>query len=449
MTKEKSKLGLEPVYDVKELGPGRSLVLGLQHLFAMFGATVLVPIITGLNISTALFFAGVGTLLFHLLTKGKVPAFLGSSFAFIAGYQTIAPDGDPERLPYAVGGVFVAGLVYVVVAALFKVAGPKRVMRFFPPVVTGPVIILIGLILAPSALNNIMTPVTRTNGQELAVGLNWLIALAVIATVIICNIWGKGMIKIVPILIALVVGYVLSLIFGIVDFSNVGGAGVFHWPLHPDRFMKFEASAIITIVPIALATMMEHVGDVMAIGATTRRNYIVEPGLHRTLLGDGLATSLSSAFGGPANTTYGENTGVLVLTRVYDPKVMQIAAVFAIIASFFPVIEAVISSIPGVVIGGISFILYGMISAIGVRTLVENQVDLTKTRNLVVAALILVSGLGFDALGGLTIPIGETQLVFSGLAIAAIVGIVLNAILPGKDYEFKLYDEDGNEQVVD
>ncbi|MDD2427019.1 MAG: uracil-xanthine permease family protein, partial [Eubacteriales bacterium] len=341
------------------------------------------------------------------------------------------------------------GLVYVVVAALFKVAGPKRVMRFFPPVVTGPVIILIGLILAPSALNNIMTPVTRTNGQELAVGLNWLIALAVIATVIICNIWGKGMIKIVPILIALVVGYVLSLLFGIVDYSNVGSAGIFHLPLDPDRFMKFEASAIITIVPIALATMMEHIGDIMAIGATTRRNYIVDPGLHRTLLGDGLATSLSSAFGGPANTTYGENTGVLVLTRVYDPRVMQIAAVFAIIASFFPVIEAVISSIPGVVIGGISFILYGMISAIGVRTLVENQVDLTKTRNLVTAALILVSGLGFDALGGLTIPIGETQLVFSGLAIAALVGIVLNAILPGKDYEFKLHDEDGNEQLVD
>lgn len=449
MTKEKSQLGLEPIYDVKELGVGKTLVLGLQHLFAMFGATILVPIITGLNVSTALFFAGVGTLLFHLLTKGKVPAFLGSSFAFIAGYQTIAPDGDPDLLPYAVGGVFFAGLVYVVVSILFKVAGPKRVMRFFPPVVTGPIIILIGLILAPSALNNIMDPIERANGTILPGGLNWLIAILVIATVIVCNIWGRGMVKIIPILIALIVGYVLSLIFGIVDFGGVGDAGIVHLPLATERFMKFDASAIITIVPIALATIMEHIGDVMAIGGTTRRNYIVEPGLHRTLLGDGLATSLSSAFGGPANTTYGENTGVLVITRVFDPKVMQIAAIFAIIASFFPVIEAVIASIPGVVIGGISFILYGMISAIGVRTLVENQVDLTKTRNLVVAALILVSGLGFDALGGLTFPIGETQLVFSGLAIAALVGIILNAILPGKDYEFTLYDEDGNAEVVE
>lgn len=449
MTKEKSKLGLEPIYDVKELGVGKSLVLGLQHLFAMFGATVLVPLLTGLNVSTALLFAGAGTLLFHLLTKGKVPAFLGSSFAFIAGYQMIAPDGDPELLPYAVGGVFFAGLMYVIVAILFKVAGPKRVMRFFPPVVTGPIIILIGLILAPSALGNIMAPVKRADGSMLASGFNWLIALLVIATVIVCNIWGRGMVKIIPILIALVVGYVLSLILGIVDFGGVGDAGIVHLPLAAERFMKFDISAIITIVPIALATIMEHIGDVMAIGATTRRNYIVEPGLHRTLLGDGLATSLSSAFGGPANTTYGENTGVLVITRVYDPRVMQIAAVFAIIASFFPVIEAVISSIPGVVIGGISFILYGMISAIGVRTLVENQVDLTKTRNLVVAALILVSGLGFDAHDGLAFPIGDTQLTFSGLAIAAIVGIVLNAILPGKDYEFKLYDEDGNEEVVE
>ncbi|NLW54933.1 MAG: uracil-xanthine permease [Clostridiaceae bacterium] len=441
-------MGLEPIYDVKELGLGKTLVLGLQHMFAMFGATVLVPLLTGLNVSTALFFAGVGTLLFHLLSKGRVPAFLGSSFAFIAGYATVS-GGDPARLPYAVGGVFVAGLLYVVVGILFKFLGPKRIMRFFPPVVTGPVIVLIGLILAPSALGNIQSPITGRGGAELALGVNWLIALAVIATVIICNIWGKGMIKIIPILISLLVGYGLSLAFGIVDFSGLQGVGVFHLPLASERFMKFEASAIITIVPIALATIMEHIGDIMAIGATTRRNYILDPGLHMTLLGDGLATSLSSAFGGPANTTYGENTGVLVLTRVFDPVVMRIAALFAIVASFFPAIEAVISSIPGVVIGGISFILYGMISAIGVRTLVENQVDLTKTRNLVVAALILVSGLGFDAIGGLTIPIGDTQLVFSGLAIAAIVGIVLNAILPGKDYEFKIYDEDGNEQPVE
>ena len=412
MAKEKSKLGTEPIYDVRELGAPRALVLGVQHLFAMFGATILVPILTGLNVSTALLMAGIGTLLFHVITGGKVPAFLGSSFAFIAGYNIVS-GGDPARLPYACGGVFVAGFVYVAVAGLIKVIGPKRVMRFFPPVVTGPVIILIGLILSPAALG----------GPGSGGIMDTLVRVKDGATLPADDNGGDGGKRDQP-----------------VDACGQGRT-IFNAD-KADRFMKFEAGAIITIVPIALATMMEHVGDVSAISATIGKNLIAKPGLHRTLLGDGLATSLASAVGGPANTTYGENTGVLVLTRVYDPRVMQIAAVMAIIASFFPVVEGAIGSIPAVVIGGVSFILYGMISAIGVRNMVENKVDLTKTRNLVVAAMILVSGLGFEFIGGLHFPVGDAVISFSGLAIAAIVGILLNAILPGKDYEFVADDEE-------
>lgn len=436
MAKEKSKLGIEPVYDIRELGVGKSLVLGLQHLFAMFGATILVPIITGLPVSTALLTAGVGTIFFHLVTGGQVPSFLGSSFAFIAGYLHVGQN-DPAKLPYACGGVFVAGFVYVLVAALIKVVGPKRVMRFFPPVVTGPVIMLIGLILSPVAISSIMAPIETASGKVLSQGVNWIIALAAIITIIACNLWGRGMLKIVPILMGVIVGYVVAVAFGAVDFSGLKGLGIFGLPIKGSQIMKFDLSAIITIVPIALATMMEHVGDIVAISATVGKNYIVKPGLHRTLIGDGVATSLASIVGGPANTTYGENTGVLVLTRVYDPRVMQIAAVMAVIASFFPVVGGAIGTIPSVVIGGISFILYGMISAIGVRNMVENQVDLTNTRNLIVAAVILVSGLGFDVVGGLIIPLGAAEINLSGLAIAAILGILLNAILPGKDYEFK------------
>ena len=434
MAKEKSKLGVEPVYDVRELGIPRTLVLGVQHLFAMFGATILVPILTGLPVSTALLTAGVGTLFFHLVTGGRVPAFLGSSFAFIAGYLHVGQN-DPAKLPYACGGVFVAGFVYVIVAGIIRLVGPKRVMRFFPPVVTGPVIMLIGLILSPVAISGIMAPIETAKGV-LPGGVNWLIALASIVTIIVCNLWGRGMLKIVPILMGVIAGYVVAVLFGVVDFSALKGVGVVGLPVTASQIMKFDVSAIITIVPIALATMMEHVGDIVAISATVGKNYIAKPGLHRTLIGDGVATSLASIVGGPANTTYGENTGVLVLTRVYDPRVMQIAAVMAIIASFIPVVGGAIGSIPGVVIGGVSFILYGMITAIGVRNMVENQVDLTNTRNLIVAAVILVSGLGFDIVGGLTFPVGATEINLSGLAIAALLGIILNAVLPGKDYEF-------------
>ena len=436
MAKEKSKLGIEPVYDVRELGVPKTLVLGVQHLFAMFGATILVPIITGLPVSTALLTAGVGTLFFHLVTGGKVPAFLGSSFAFIAGYLHIGQN-DPAKLPYACGGVFVAGFVYLLVAGIIRLVGPKRVMRFFPHVVTGPVIMLIGLVLSPVAVGGIMDPITNSAGNVLPMGVNWLIALVSMVTIVVCNLWGRGMLKIIPILMGVIVGYIVAVLFGVVDFSGLSGVKAVGVPITAAQIMKFDVSAIITIVPIALATMMEHVGDVVAISATVGKNFISKPGLHRTLLGDGVATSLASVVGGPANTTYGENTGVLVLTRVYDPRVMQIAAVMAIIASFLPAVGGAIGTIPGVVFNGVSFILYGMITAIGVRNMVENRVDLTATRNLIVAAVILVSGLGFDVVGGLHFPVGATVINLSGLAIAAILGIVLNAILPGKDYEFK------------
>ena len=426
--KKKAKLG-EPIYDARTLGIPKMLVLGFQHTFAMFGATVLVPIVTGLDVSTTLLMAGLGTLLFHLLTRGKVPAFLGSSFAFLGGYAAVAPmleDGTPntEMLPYACGGVVVAGLIYVVLSALIKLFGIKRIMRFFPPVVTGPIIISIGLILAPTAIDNCSQ--------------NWLLALVALAVIIVCNIWGRGMVKILPILIGIVVSYIVALCIGAVDFTAIKEADWFGLALHPSSFAKFDLSACITIAPIALATMMEHIGDIAAISATCKRNYLSNPGLHRTLLGDGLATSMAALFGGPANTTYGENTGVLALTRVYDPRVMRIAACCAILLSFFPKFGAAIQTVPAAIIGGISFVLYGMISAIGVRNVVENQVDFTNSRNLIIAAVILVSALGFNAVGGIIIPLGGSYSVtLSGLAIAAILGILLNAILPGNDYEFK------------
>ena len=443
MSEKKIVLGEDGVYDARKLGIPKMLLLGFQHTFAMFGATVLVPLLTGLDVGTTLLMAGLGTLLFHLLTKGKVPAFLGSSFAFLGGYAAVAPmieqvqaDGtvvkmaNTEMLPYACGGVFCAGIVYVIMAGLIKLLGAKRVMRFFPPVVTGPIIISIGLILAPSAIENCQT--------------NWLLAIIALVTIVIFNIWGKGMLKIIPIILGIAVSYIVALCMGAVDFTQVAQSNILGLP--PIMIAKFDISAILTIMPIALATMMEHIGDISAISATAGRNYIANPGLHRTLLGDGLATSLAAFFGGPANTTYGENTGVLALTKVYDPKVIWIAAIVAIVLSFIPKFSAAVSSIPTAIIGGVSLILYGMISAVGVRNVVENRVDFTKSRNLIIAAVILVSALGFNAVGGIEFYIGSVDISLSGLAIAAIAGIVLNAILPGNDYEFNTEDPEGEKE---
>ena len=422
------------VYDATTLGKPRMFVLGIQHMFAMFGATILVPVLTGLSVSDTLLFAGLGTLLFHILAKGKVPAFLGSSFAFIAGYAAIAPNGEAELLPYACLGVACAGLLYLVLSALFRAFGPARVMRFFPPVVTGPIVICIGLILASSAIANCST--------------NWIVAIIAIATIVVCNIWGRGMVKIIPILIGVVVSYAAAAAIGEVDFSGVAEAKWIGLPFSWDNTVfslfgpGFDAglaiTAIITIMPLAFATIIEHIGDISAISSTCERNFIANPGLHRTLLGDGLATILASLFGAPANTTYGENTGVLALTRVFDARVVRIAACCAIVLSFSPKFAAVIGAMPSCVIGGVSLVLYGMISAVGVRNLVENHVDFQKSRNVLVAAIVLVLSIGiaYSAAGAITFEVSGIVISLSGLAIGSLAGIILNAILPGKDYEF-------------
>ena len=432
----------EAIRDARKLGLPKMLILGIQHLFAMFGATILVPILVQgyglpLNIQTTLFFAGVGTLFFHVCSKFQIPAFLGSSFAFLGGYFTMANMDQgiyaamsaEDKLAYTCGGIVIAGLSYLILAAIIKLGGVKKVMRFLPPVVTGPIIVCIGLTLAPSAVTNAATC--------------WPLAIIALATIIVFNIWGKGMFKIIPILMGVVISYVAALALhamgmtcadgsALLNFEGVANADLFGLP--PFLMAKFDISAILVMAPIALATMMEHVGDMSAISATVGENFVEKPGLHRTLIGDGLATTLSAMFGGPANTTYGENTGVLVLSRVYDPRVIRIAAVFAIILGFIPKMAEVIGSMPSAIVGGVSFILYGMISAIGVRNIVENKVDFTNSRNLIIAAVILVCGLGFS--GGLTFTVAGTPITLTSLAIAAIAGVILNAILPGNDYEF-------------
>ena len=434
----------DAIRDARTLGVPKMLLLGLQHMFAMFGATILVPILVnsyfegdGLSVQVTLICAGLGTLFFHLCTKLKVPAFLGSSFAFLGGFSTIAQLDTGvfadmtmgEKLPYACGGIVVAGALYLILALVIKVVGVKKVMRFLPPVVTGPIIICIGLSLAPSAVSNAST--------------NWILALIALAVIIIFNIWGKGMFRIIPILLGVVISYAAALIMQAAGLTNPDGSAILNFTevasaswvgLPPFQLCKFNLTAILVMAPIALATMMEHIGDMSAISATVGENFIEDPGLHRTLIGDGLATAFAGMVGGPANTTYGENTGVLELSRVHDPRVIRIAAVFAVILSFIPKMAEIIGSMPSAIIGGVSFMLYGMISAIGVRNVVENHVDFTKSRNLIIAAVILVSGLGFS--NGLTFTIAETSITLTGLAIAALAGIILNAILPGKDYHF-------------
>ncbi len=444
------------IRDASVLGIPKMLILGLQHMFAMFGATILVPILVNsyfgedvLHVQVTLICAGVGTLFFHLCSKFKVPAFLGSSFAFLGGFATIAnldtgvfaDMSNADKLSYACGGIVVAGLLYLILALIIKLAGVKKVMRFLPPVVTGPIIICIGLSLAGSAVSNAST--------------NWLLAFIALATIIVFNIWGKGMFKIIPILMGVVISYAAALIFNafgmtnadgsaILDFTNIASAAWIGIPKF--SLCKFNISAILVMAPIALASMMEHIGDMSAISATVGENFIEDPGLHRTLIGDGLATALSALVGGPANTTYGENTGVLELSKVHDPKVIRIAACYAIILSFIPKMAEVIGSMPSAIIGGVSFMLYGMISAIGVRNVVENHVDFTKSRNLIIAGVIFVCGLGFT--DGLTFSVAGTDITLTSLAIAAIAGVLLNAILPGNDYHFgKSVEGDSNRGI--
>ena len=426
----------EAIFDARVLGKSKMFVLGLQHLFAMFGATVLVPAITGLNVSTTLLFAGLGTLLFHLISGRKVPAFLGSSFAFLGAYGLVTASGADIPLTYSGFGVAVAGLMYLVLALLFKIYGAGKVMRFFPPIVTGPIIICIGLSLAGSAVTNCAD--------------NWLVAIVAIAVVVVCNLFGKGMVKIVPILLGVVSSYLFAVIIDPAARAHVAATvAEASWVGIPiiwenTAFSIFNENldvsmlitAVVTIAPISLATIVEHVGDMCAISSTVGINYVADPGLHRTLVGDGLATALSALFGGPANTTYGENTGVLALSKVYDPKVVRLAALFSIILSFCPKFAALIVAMPVATMGGVSLVLYGMISAVGVRNVVENQVDFTKSRNVLIAAMIMGLAVGVTYSGSIIIPVGGISISLSGLAVAALAGIFMNAVLPGKDYEF-------------
>ena len=433
---EKNEMTNEAVYDASTLGTPRMLILGLQHLFAMFGATVLVPAITGLNVSTTLFFAGLGTLIFHLITKRQVPAFLGSSFAFLGAFGLVSASGEAIPLTYSCFGVACSGVVYLILAFFFKQFGAKKVMRFFPPIVTGPIIICIGLSLAGSAITNCQA--------------NWLVALVAIAVVVAANIWGKGMVKIVPILLGVVASYLAAMIVDPAARANVAAtvaaADWFGFPViwentalsifNENLDTGMLLTAVVTIVPIALATIVEHIGDMCAISSTVGKNYVADPGLHRTLTGDGVATAIASLFGAPANTTYGENTGVLALSKVYDPKVIRLAALFAMVLAFCPKFAALIVAMPAATMGGVSLVLYGMISAVGVRNVVENQVDFTKSRNVLIAAMIMGLAVGVTYSGSILIPIGSVTISLSGLAVAALIGIFMNAVLPGKDYEF-------------
>ena len=440
---------------LEQLGATKTFLLGFQHVFAMFGATVLVPLLTGLSVSVTLFCAGIATLWFHFITKGTVPIFLGSSFAYLAAFATIA-HGDPNLLPYATGGIVCSGIIYVLLAFFIHIFGATKVMKLFPPIVTGPIIILIGINLSTSALDNILTnhPLGKNAASIVANGgtlypYAFVIALFAILVTIICSIWGKGMIKILPILIGMISSYIFALVWGAlglapkINFSNlfvhtaskipgsinIGNSFV---ALPPFHLPKFSPDAIIVFLVVALAAVIEHLGDVAAIGATCGKNFIDNPGLTRTLLGDGIGTSLAGLIGGPANTTYSENTGVVALTGVTDPFVLRVAAVIAIILSLFPFVDNFINTMPAEIVGGISFIVYGLISAVGLRTLVENQVNFSYMRNIIIAAIILVSGIAFNYTR-ISIPVGSLTLEFGGLACAAIFGIILNIALPEID----------------
>jgi len=407
---------------------GKTVTLGLQHTFTMFGATILVPILVGFDISVALFMAGAGTLLFHLVTKGGVPIFLGSSFAFIA--PVIAASGA-FGMEYALGGIVASGVLYLVMAALVYFIGAEKVIGWFPPIVTGCIIMIIGLYLAPVAIN-----MAGTGGGAAVTATNWLLAIMSFSIVVIVSVFLKGFIKALPVLIGIFVSYIVCVILtltgvtpDLIDFTGVRDAAWFGFPKF--TMAKFDFRAILLVAPVAVCTMVEHIGDMMAIGPITNRNFIKKPGLHRTLIGDGLASCFSAMFGGPANTSYSENTGVLALTQKFNPAIMRIAAGFAILLALVPKLGAIISTIPTAVIGGISIVLFGMIASVGARILVDNKVDFHKSRNLIIAAVILVLGIGRVVV---PLSIGEESYDLGiGMALAAVVGIILNQILPGKE----------------
>ncbi len=465
--------------------PGQVVTLGIQHVFAMFGSTVLVPALTGLDPAVTLFCMGIGTLIFHLITAGVVPAFMGSSFSFIASICAVIASYGTS---YVGWGIMASGLLYVILALVVKCIGAKRVTGFFPPVVTGCMIIIIGMMLAPTSMSNITTvpgtiadntPLAITeevtlgdktygrferDGQEYYVDMDqvvkgeagqyrtavpateyikegdtvkavsgnyvwkyWLVAAFTVLVVILVMFFAKGFFALIPILIGIIAGYLLSLALGLVDLSAIAERPWFALPsfsLPGVENPQGISFAITLIAPISIVTFVEHVGDITANGAVTGHDYIEKPGLHRTLLGCGLASVFSGFMGGPAATTYSENTGVLAATRNYNPATLRVAAVFAIVLSFFGKICGVLQTIPAPVMGGVSVILFGMIASVGLRMLVENKVDFTKSRNLIIAAVMMVIGLGLS--GGITVG----SVTVSSVAISAVLGIVLNKVLP-------------------
>lgn len=395
----------------------KRLVLGLQHVIAMFGATVLVPMLTGLDPSVALVAAGMGTLIFHFCTKKKVPVFVGSSFAFISVIQTVSAKFGDMR--YVQGGIIVAGALYLLFALIVKIFGVDRVKTFFPPIVTGPMIMVIGLSLSKTALSMSSD--------------NWIIAIVVIITVGVTSIFARGFLRIIPILVGVFVGYVLSAVMGIVDLTAFHQADLFAMPNF--TLPKFSLSAVAIIAPVVLATFMEHIGDITTNGAVVGEDFFEDPGLHRTLLGDGLATMFSGFIGGPPNTTYGENTSVLAVTKVYDPSLLRLAGMIAVVLGFLGKFGALLQTIPTPVMGGVSVVLFSMITSVGMRTVATADVDFSDNRNLLISGVILIVGIGSEFLGldpefqGMVgLQIGQAQI--TGVSLAALVGIIVNKLLP-------------------
>lgn len=413
---------IEKKVDVNERVPLlQSIPLSLQHLFAMFGATVLVPYLVGLDTSVTLFSSGIGTLLYILITKGKIPAYLGSSFAFIAGMSAIigaAPgtQGDPSKIAIAMGGCFVAGLVYLIVALLIAKFGTNWLDKVLPPVVVGSVVIVIGLALAETAVSMAMNGAGTTYSQD-----NLIIAFSALIIAILAASFLKGFLGVIPVLIGIIGGYIVALCMGKVSFDAINNATVFAIPNF--IFPKFTWGAIIAIVPIALVTITEHIGHLIVTNKVVGRDFIKDPGMHRSLSGDGIATSIAALIGGPPNTTYGENIGVMAITRVFSVWIIGGAAVIAVLLSFIPKIGAVIATIPVPVMGGICILLFGIIASAGIRMLVEAGIDFSQKRNLIIASVILVTGIG-----GAKITLGGIE--FHGMALATIIGIILNLVIP-------------------
>ncbi|WP_205461986.1 uracil-xanthine permease family protein [Mangrovibacterium lignilyticum] len=393
----------------------RNMVLGVQFLFVAFGATVLVPLLVGIDPSVALFTAGVGTLLFHLITKGMVPVFLGSSFAFIA---PIIESTRLYGLPGTFSGIIAVGLVYGVVSGLIKLRGLTFVERLFPASVVGPVIMIIGLSLASAAVDMAKT--------------NWIIASVSLLTAIVVVVFTKGIIKLIPIFVGIIVGYITGLFLGVIDFSPIKEAAWLGLPAFTTP--QFSWGAILYMIPVAIAPIIEHVGDMYAIGGVAEKNFIENPGLHRTLLGDGVATSLAGFFGGVPNTTYSEVTGAISLTKVTNPFILRISAITAIVFSLIGKVSGILKTIPQAVLGGIMLLLFGLIASVGIKTLIDSKTDMTQTRNQVIVSVVLTVGIG-----GAVISWGNFSL--AGIGLAAVVGILLNLILPGESKEVQITED--------